>query len=146
MATIIKKLESVVITADFGVEKNGLINRVVKCVWSEGGNALVQLVSKRTSYGGNLILPDGYAHDEAGLKKFKEDVQALLDKGELKMYGFVISVHDATDGEHEECTNVANDHVIQAFPRAWDADDAGSVLEAVKRDLRNSVAKGKIKF
>lgn len=137
-------LQSVALSANFGATVNGVVNRVIKAIWAPKSTGIVQLVSKRNSYGGNLILPDAYAADEAGLTKFKNDVNDLLKNGSLTMYGCIVSVHDATDGEAESCTNVANGHVIQAFPRAWDADDEAAVIEAVKRDLRNSIAKGKI--
>lgn len=137
-------LQSVALTANFGATINGVVNRVVKAMWAPKSAGIVQLVSKRTSYGGNLILPDAYAGDDAGLTKFKNDVNALLSSGQLEMFGCIVSVHDATDGEAESCTNVANGHVIKAFPRAWDCDNESAVIEAVKRDLRNSVSKGKI--
>ena len=139
-------LQSVALTANFGATVNGIVNRVVKAIWAPKNSGIVQLVSKRTSYGGNLILPDSYTADEAGLTKFKNDVNALLSSGQLEMFGCIVSVHDATDGEAESCTNIANGHVIQAFPRAWDCDDETAVIEAVKRDLRNSVSKNKIKL
>ena len=143
----IKSLLSVEKTANFGQMSNGMVNRVLKAIWAgKSDGSLVQLVSKRTAYGGNLILPEEYGSDEAGLTKFKNDVNDALKAGTVKMYGCVVAIHDATDGEHEECVNVTNGHVMQAIPRAWDCDDEKAVLEAVRRDLRKSVFKGKISF
>lgn len=148
MATILKKLESLSLSANFG-QKNadGFENRVLKAVWSEGGKSkLVQLVSSATTYGGNILLPDGYTADDTGLTRLQADINALLAKGELTMYGFTISVREATDGEHDKVKNLANEHVIEQFPRAWDSDDRTACLNAVKRDVAKSISKGKLEF
>lgn len=147
MATTLKKLESLSLSANFG-QKNadGFENRVLKAVWSEGKSKLVQLVSSATTFGGNILMPDGYTADANGLERLQNDINNLLSKGDLVMYGFVVSVKEATDGEHTKVKNLANDHVIENFPRAWDSDDRQACLNAVKRDVAKSISKAKLEF
>lgn len=147
MSTILKKLESLSLSANFGTKNaDGFENRVLKAVWSEGKSKLVQLVSSVTTFGGNILMPEGYTPDATGLDRLQKDINDLLTKGDLVMYGFVVSVKEATDGEHTKVKNLANDHVIENFPRAWDSDDRQACLNAVKRDVAKSIDKGKLEF
>jgi hypothetical protein len=152
MSTILKKLESLSLSANFGKKNaDGFENRVLKAVWSEGKSKLVQLVSSATTFGGNILMPDGYTADQNGLERLQKDINALLalpddDPNHLRMYGFTISVKEATDGEHTKVKNLANEHIIENFPRAWDSDDRQACLNAVKRDVAKSIDKGKLEF
>lgn len=148
MATILKELVSLAKSANFGNKNtDGFENRVLKAVWSEGSsNKLVQLVSATTTYGGNILLPDGYSSDDAGLEKLRTDINAGLKDGSISVYGFVVDVRTLTEGEHTKVKNLANEHVIESFPRAWLADDRAACVAAVRRDLLKSIDKGKLEY
>ena len=143
---ILKKLESLSKSAKFGItDSNGIENRILKAVWSGASeNPLVQLVSSMTTYGGNILLPEGYTSDDIGLNRLRNDINDLLIKGELKMYGFIFSVKELTYGEHIQVKNLANGHIIETFPRAWNTNNRTDALEAVRRDLENAIKKGRI--
>ena len=151
MATLLKNCISLAKSNKFG-EKNadGFENRVLKAVWSEGASKKIQLVSESVSYGGNILLPDGYTADDAGLARLREDINKWLalpddNPDRLRMYGFVISVREI-DADHTKVRNVANNHIIEQFPRAWSSDDRVGILNAVKRDVQKSIDKGRLEW
>lgn len=144
MGKKLTRLVSVERSNRFGQVVNGTTNRILKAIWSasgEGVEEVIQLVSQRTVYGGNLVLPDKYGTDDAALAQFKADVQALIDKGLAQMYGYIFTVAQLTDNEHTKVKNISNGHVIEAFPRAWLGDDEKSCFDAVRRDLQKAVEK-----
>lgn len=151
MATLLKNCISLAKSNKFG-EKNsdGFENRVLKAVWGEGASKKIQLVSESVSYGGNILLPDGYTADDAGLARLREDINKWLalpddNPDALRMYGFVISVREI-DSDHTKVRNTSNDHIIEQFPRAWSSDDRTAILNAVKRDVQKSIDKGKLEW
>lgn len=135
----LKKLESVTLTQGFGTAaSDGLVNRVVKCVWSEGKSSDFTFVGERPLFVGNMILPEKYGQD---CEKFKTAAQAAVDSGDLHVYGHLVSVAEATSNEHTKIKNLVNGHIIEVFPRAWVSDDHAAVVEQVRRSLQKSVPK-----
>ena len=151
MATLLKNCISLAKSANFGTKNaDGFENKVLKAVWSEGSSKRIQLVSESVSYGGNILLPDGYTADDAGLSRLRDDINKWLalpddNPNALRMYGFVISVREI-DPDHTKVRNTSNAHIIEQFPRAWSSDDRTAILNAVKRDVQKSIDKGKLEW
>lgn len=138
----LKKLESVTLTQGFGsAAADGLVNRVVKCVWSDGRASDFVFVGERPLYVGNMVLPEKYGSDAAACEKFKTAAQAAVDSGNLHVYGHLVSVAEATDNEHTKVKNLVNGHIIEVFPRAWVSDDHKAVVDQVRRSLAKSIGK-----
>lgn len=134
----LKKLESVTLSKGFGETVEGLENRVVKCVWSEGKSSDFTFVGERSLFVGNMLLPESYGRD---VEKFKTAAQAAVDAGTLHVYGHLVSVAEATNNEHTKVKNLSNGHIIEVFPRAWVSDDHAAVVEQVRRSLQKSAPK-----
>ena len=141
---LLTKIESLTKSANFGVKNaDGYENRVLKATWTASeGNALVQLVSERKIFAGNIICPDNVNAD-TGLDAYKQQIQAALTEGKLKMYGHLVYVKEC-DSDHTAVKNISNGHVIEAFPRAWINENHAEIVEVVKRDLQKSMAKNKM--
>jgi len=139
------KIESLAKSSGFGTKNaDGFENRVLKATWSAGGSDdIVQLVSERKIFAGNIVLPDSIEPTEAGLNSYKEKIQAALTEGKLKMYGHIVYVKEC-DSDHTKVRNTANDHIIEAFPRAWKSENHAEIVEVVRRDLQKSIAKNKM--
>lgn len=138
----LKKLESVSFTQGFGTSSaDGLVNRIVKCVWSDGRTGDFVFVGERPLYVGNMVLPEKYGSDAAALEKFKTAAQAAVDSEELQVYGHLVSVAEATNNEHQKVKNLTNGHVIEMFPRAWVTDEHKAVVDQVRRSLQKSIGK-----
>ena len=139
------KIESLAKSNGFGTKNaDGFENRVLKATWSAGSSDdIVQLVSERKIFAGNIILPDNIEATESGLNSYKERIQAALTEGKLKMYGHLVYVKEC-DSDHTKVRNTANDHIIEAFPRAWKSENHAEVVEVVRRDLQKSIAKAKM--
>ena len=139
------KIESLAKSSGFGSKNaDGFENRVLKATWSAGSSDdIVQLVSERKIFAGNIVLPDNMESTEAGLNAYREKIQAALNEGKLKMYGHLVYVKEC-DSDHTKVRNTANDHIIEAFPRAWKSENHAEIVEVVRRDLQKSIAKNKM--
>lgn len=142
---LLTKIESLAKSNGFGTKNtDGFENRVLKATWSAGNSDdIVQLVSERKIFAGNIILPDNIEATEAGLNSYKEKIQAALNEGKLKMYGHLVYVKEC-DSDHTKVRNTANNHIIEAFPRAWKSENHAEIVEVVRRDLQKSIAKTKM--
>lgn len=132
----LKTLESVTLSKGFGEVVDGLENRVVKCIWSEGKSSDFTFVGERSLFVGTMLLPASYGRD---VEKFKQAAQAAMDGGTLKVYGHLVPVAEATNNEHTKVKNLSNGHIIEVFARAWVSDDRAAVVEQVRRSLQKSV-------
>lgn len=139
------KIESLALSSGFGTKNaDGFVNRVLKATWSAGSSDdIVQLVSERKIFAGNIVLPDNIESTESGLNSYKEKIQAALNEGKLTMYGHLVYVKEC-DSDHTKVKNTANDHIIEAFPRAWKSENHAEIVEVVRRDLQKSISKGKM--
>jgi len=143
----LKRIESLAKSSGFGTKNaDGFENRVLKATWSAGNSDdIVQLVSERKIFAGNIVLPDGMSADESGLNSYKEKIQAALNEGKLTMYGHLVYVKEC-DSDHTKVRNISNGHIIEAFPRAWKSENHAEIVEVVRRDLQKSIGKNKMEW
>ena len=146
MSTKITTIVSVERSKTFGQVVNGQTIRILKAAWTVASNDLLQFVSQRTVYTGNIILPDKYGTDDASLEAFKKDIQSLLDSDKVQVYGYEVSVKEASEGEHESVYNKQTGHEIMVFTRAWLGDDRNACVESVKRDLAKAITKETLRW
>lgn len=145
LVTVIKRLESAELSANFGDERNGVRNYGVKCGFSDGNSEEFAVVGEQPLFSATIIMPQRIYDAKSGnaerLDYFKSELNKALADGTLKLYGHLVAVSECNNEGHKRVKNTVNGHVIETFAQAMGKDDHEAAVNLCRRGLAKRIAK-----